>query len=154
MAQHNSDNTVFLFVGGVSHTPIFFEALVKEMESRGYSSHAFDYPTIGANTEHVTQQDEYQAIQKVINIYAEQDKYVVLVGHSYGGWPASRAVKGWDKESRTKTAEKGGVKELVFISGFCVPDNADMKMYSFLPPWIDVRVRIRCALLERADAYV
>lgn len=141
MSRHDPADTAFIFVGGVSHTPAFFEALVNEFKSRGFESFAFAYPTIGPDSQGKGLKDEYRAVQEVVDKFAAQEKAVVLVGHSYGGWVASRAVKGWDQETRRAQGKSRGIKELVFVSGFCVPDDADMKMFSFLPPWIDVRVR-------------
>lgn len=140
MSLHDPANTAFVFVGGVSHTPSFFDALAKEFKSRGFESLAFAYPTIGPDSQGKGLQDEYRSIQEVVGHFVEREKDVVLVGHSYGGWTASRAVKGWDVKTRRTQGKKHGIKELVFISGFCVPEGADMKMFSFLPPWIDIRV--------------
>ena len=36
---------VYIFVGGVSHTPAFFEDLIKEMAAYGYESTAVAFPT-------------------------------------------------------------------------------------------------------------
>lgn len=140
MSQHDPKDTAFIFIGGVSHTPAFFNALGTQFRDRGFDCWAFAYPTIGAQSKGKTLQDEYRAIQEIVEQYARRGKDSVLVGHSYGGWPASRAVKGWDLETRKSQGEQHGIKELVFVSGFCVPDNADMKVFSFLPPWLDVRV--------------
>ena len=57
---------------------------------------------------------------------------VVLVLHSYGGWPGSRAIKTLDKETRNANGK---------ATAFLLPDNASMANYSYLPPWLTVKVR-------------
>src|ERR1700735_2036756 len=82
---------VYVFVGGVSHTPAFFEDLIKEMTAHGYESTAVAFPTCGDNTENAKQWDEVTAIQDVVSNFLDgKNQDVVLVLHSYGGWPARR----------------------------------------------------------------
>ncbi|QKX61748.1 uncharacterized protein TRUGW13939_08904 [Talaromyces rugulosus] len=132
-----AQSTAFVLVGGVSHTPVFFDALIKELSQHGYQSHAVSYPTVGRDTVGTTQQDEVKAIQDAVARFVDDEqKDVILVMHSYGGWPGSRAVKGFDKESRTKEGKKHGIVELVFLAAFLLPDNAPMANYSYLPPWL------------------
>jgi Alpha/beta hydrolase family len=137
MASQKAERPVFVLVGGVSHTPVFFEALISSLERHGYHSHAVSYPTVGRNTAGTTQQDEVTAIQNAVSRFVdEEQRDVILVMHSYGGWPGSRAVKGLDKESRNKQGHKYGIVELVFVAAFLLPDNAPMALYSTLPPWL------------------
>ena len=134
---------VYVFVGGVSHTPAFFEDLIKEMTAHGYESTAVALPTCGDNTENVKQWDEVTAIQDVVSSFLDdKNQDVVLVLHSYGGWPGSRAVKDLDKEARQKNGKSTGIVEIVFLAAFLLPDNAPVAQYSYLPPWLTVEVRI------------
>ena len=130
---------VYVFVGGVSHTPAFFEDLTKELASRGHDSTTVPYPTCGDNTENVKQWDE------VIDLDGKNQD-VVLVMHSYGGWPGSRAVKGLDKETRRKNGKATGIVEIVFLAAFLLPDNAPMAQYSYLPPWLTIEVSLSLEL--------
>lgn len=134
---------VYVFVGGVSHTPAFFEELIKQMSTHGYQSTAIAFPTCGDNTENVKQWDEVTAIQEAISNILDNNQDVVLVLHSYGGWPGSRAVKGLDKETRQKNGKPTGITEVVFLAAFLLPDNAPMAQYSYLPPWLTVDASIR-----------
>jgi hypothetical protein len=138
-----SQSPVFVLVGGVSHTPEFFEALIKELENHGRQSHAVRYPTVGHETIGTTQQDEVKAIQDAVARFVDDEqKDVILVMHSYGGWPGSRAVKGFDKETRVQDGKQHGIVELVFLAAFLLPDNAPMAQYSYLPPWLTNEVSI------------
>ena len=137
---------VYVFVGGVSHTPAFFEDMIKHMATLGYDSTAVAFPTCGENTANAKQWDEVVAVQRVISRFLDQDRDVVLVLHSYGGWPGSRAVKGLDKETRVRNGKFTGVVEVVFLAAFLLPDNAPMAQYSYLPPWLTVEVGVRAYL--------
>ncbi|KAH8695015.1 Alpha/beta hydrolase fold-1 [Talaromyces proteolyticus] len=132
-----SQSQAFVLVGGVSHTAAFFEVLIKELEHHGHQSHAVSYPTVGCDTAGTTQQDEVKAIQDAIAHFVDDEqKDVILVMHSYGGWPGSRAVKGFDKETRIKEGKQHGIIELVFLAAFLLPDNAPMAQFSYLPHWL------------------
>jgi pimeloyl-ACP methyl ester carboxylesterase len=134
---------IYVFVGGVSHTPAFFDDLIKQMAANGYESIAVAYPTCSENTENFKQWDEVKAIQDAVTSSLDgKHQDVVLVLHSYGGWPGSRAVKGLDKETRQKNSKSTGIIEVVFIAAFLLPDNAVVAQYSYLPPWLTVEVRI------------
>ena len=133
---------IYVFVGGVSHTPAFFEDLMQQMTAHGYESTAVAFPTCGHDTENVKQWDEVVAIQNAVSRCLDsKSQDVVLVLHSYGGWPGSRAVKGLDKETRQQNGKTTGIVEVVFLAAFLLPDNAAMANYSYLPPWLTVKVR-------------
>ena len=132
---------VYVFVGGVSHTPAFFEDVIRQMRTHGYESTAVAFPTCGDHTENRKQWEEVTAIKEVVLSYLDGRKLdVVLVLHSYGGWPGSRAVKGLDKETRQQTGQSTGIVEVVFLAAFLLPENAPMSQYSHLPPWLTIQV--------------
>ena len=68
---------------------------------------------------------------------------MILVLHSYGAWPGSRAVKGFDTEARRNAGKKTSIVEVVFVAAFIIADNALKKQYSYLPPWLDVKDNAR-----------
>ncbi|MCJ1460417.1 hypothetical protein MMC28_010799 [Mycoblastus sanguinarius] len=109
------------------------------MAAHGYESTAVAFPTCGDNTENTKQWDEVTAIQEAISSQLDgKNLDVVLVLHSYGGWPGSRAVKGLDKETRLKNGTSTGIIEVVFLAAFILPDNAPMAQFSYLPPWLTI----------------
>ncbi|KAL8830818.1 MAG: hypothetical protein Q9191_001216 [Dirinaria sp. TL-2023a] len=97
------------------------------MAALGQESVAVAYPTCGYGTESTKQWDEVIAIREVIASKLdrkEEQQDVVLVLHSYGGWPGSRAVKGLDKATRLQNGHFNGIIEVVFIAAFLLPENA------------------------------
>ena len=142
----------FVLVGGVSHTPAFFDIFVKELEVYGYRAHAVSYPTVGRNTLGKKQENEVKAIQKAISHFVDdQQQDVILLLHSYGGWPGSRAVNGFDKDTREKQGKKCGIVEVVFLAAFLLPDNAPMSQYSRLPDWLTNEVSVQGFTVERSN---
>lgn len=132
----------YVFVGGVSHTPDFFEELRRELAVSGYTSSAVAYPTcsyFSPYVENTKQWDEVTAIREEVCHHLDgMNKDVVLVLHDYGGWPGSRAVKGLDKEARVKQGKSTGIIEVVFVAAFIVPDHAATAEFSHLPYWLKV----------------
>lgn len=116
---------------------------MKHLNRRGYEATTVHYPTIGYNTSGTTYDDEVKSVQYTVAEYVEnQHKDVVLFCHSYGGWPGSRAVKGWDKATREQHGLQNGIIELVFLAAFLLPDNAPTAVYSALPDWITNKVKL------------
>jgi hypothetical protein len=60
-------------------------------------------------------------IASEIQKLADEGKYVVLIGHSYGGVPLSESTKGLGKEEREKKGKKGGVVKLGYMTAL-VPE--------------------------------
>lgn len=136
-----TSNPAFVIVPGVSHTPIFFQSVVDLLNRRGYQAKTVAYPTVGYNVSGTTYNDEVKSIQDAVAHYVEnQHTDVILVCHSYGGWPGSRAVKGWDKTTREQLGLQNGIIELVFLAAFLIPDNAPMAAFSVLPDWLSNNV--------------
>lgn len=97
-------------------------------------------PTVGHDTVGTGFQDEVKAIQDAVAEYVNREKDVILVSPSYGGWPRSRAVKGWDKPTRELNNETIGIVELVFLGAFLLPENALTEYWDTLVYWITSEV--------------
>lgn len=53
--------------------------------------------------------------------FADQGKDVMLIAHSYGGVPASEAIKGLSKAERERYGKKGGIVRVAYMTTL-VPD--------------------------------
>ena len=60
--------------------------------------------------------DDAAVIRQVAAKLADEGKDVVLVGHSYGGVPATEAIKGISKAEREKEGKKGGVVRVAYMT--------------------------------------
>ena len=87
------------------------------------------------------QWDEVRAVQDVVCSFVDDsNRDVVLVLHSYGGWPGSRAVKCLDKKTGKKRGKATGIVETDFITTVLLPDHAPMAALSYLPPWLTIEI--------------
>ena len=129
----------FLFVPGYFHTPHFFQFIVANLQEQGHFAEAVSLPTIGDNGWKFGLDDEIQAVQEsVAKIVDSRKQDVVLVCHSYGGWPGSRAVKGWDKALREQEGKVNGISQLVFLSAFLIPEGGRGPLdFIAKPEWIN-----------------
>jgi len=53
----------------------------------------------------------------------DDGKEVVVVGHSYGGLPAYLCTEGQSIAERTAAGKKGGVRSVVFLCAFAIPEK-------------------------------
>lgn len=137
----SSQKPVYVLLGGVCHTPAFMTPLIAELQKLGYDATAVAYATMGPNIETAEQWDDVRAVQDAVShIVDEQQRDVILMLHSYGGWVGSRAVKGLDKETREKNGKKNGIMEVVFLAAFLIPDNAEIAKHAQQPEWLTFEV--------------
>ena len=63
-----------------------------------------------------TMYDDASFIANFVEGLADKGEEVVIVSHSYGGTPASEAVKGLTVAERRKKGKEGGVVRLAFVT--------------------------------------
>lgn len=86
--------TAYVFVPGVFPTPKQFERIIAALQSRGYDAVAADLPSVGPNASGVRLEDDITSVRAQISRFAVDGKNVVLVPHSYGGFPGARSLRG------------------------------------------------------------
>ena len=133
----------FVFVPGAFHTPFHFSPIVSELRTQGYQAETVAFPTIGPRAQQYGLKDEIEAVRDgVAEIIDSQHKDIILVCHSYGGWPASRAITGWDKSTREKSGRRNGILQLFFINAFLVPEGISLStlFQGAVPDWVTNQV--------------
>ncbi|KAE9967015.1 hypothetical protein BLS_001101 [Venturia inaequalis] len=118
---------IIVFVPGAWHLPSCFELVENLLKPAGYEC-------IGVRTPSVRKEppfpkdasDDVQAIRAALVTAIGEENDVVVVMHSYGGFPGSAACKGMSKEDRVKEGMKGGVVHLVYIASFAVEEGRSM----------------------------
>lgn len=123
-----ASNTTIIFVPGAWHTPDCFSLVVELLEQQGYKTDLVYLPSVGPLKLPDFSRD-VEAIQEHVSKAVDAGQEVVVVSHSYGGTPASEALKGFGLESRRQEGKKGGVKHLFFITVFLVPVGESMVSY-------------------------
>lgn len=120
-------NPTIVFVPGAWHLPSCFELVEKRLKSAGYNY-------IGVRTPSVCNEppfskdmsDDVQAVRTALDTAIGEENEVVVVMHSYGGFPGSAACKGMSKDDRSKEGKKGGVLRLVYIASFAVEEGTNL----------------------------
>lgn len=133
-------STTILFVPGAWHEASVFNDVGEILQRSGYRTCFVDLPSVGANPPLEDFSDDVAKIRHAVQTEAEKGQRVVLVAHSYGGVPASEAVKGLDVASREKNGLRGGVSHMFFCCSFLIPEGTslfDASGGSDLP-WVDV----------------
>jgi len=111
-----------VFVPGIWEGPSIFDIVRDSLRAYGYNSVYAPLASTGkASPGNPTLLDDVQHIRNVIKPLVEEDKEVVVVGHSAGGPLGAAATKGLSVKERTEAGQAGGVKKFVFMTAGLVP---------------------------------
>lgn len=131
-----------VIVPGAWQKPAAFASIVAKLQQAGYPTVLVPLPSVGGVAP-IGLSDDIDEVLKVLRpLVEEQNKEVVLIGHSAGGISASGAVEGLDAASRAKAGKQGGVLKVVFLAAFVVPKGQSLLgMLGGNPlPWMVVEV--------------
>ena len=120
---HKMSQPVFVFVPGAWHSPDAYDGVIAGLESHGYSSVKVKLPSVGGAPVTYDFKEDVDAIISTVTKLVEQNKEVIVVGHSYSGQPIGEIPKELSKTEREPKQLKGGVIRLVFIMAFLVPEG-------------------------------
>lgn len=127
-------------VPGAWHKASIYAPVATILESHGYPTICLDLPSVGAVPPHTSFNGDVSAIHDCLTSLVSSGKDVVLVSHSYGGFPAGEAPKGLSKKERSSQGLEGGVIRFVVINGVAMPAPYQPHPpgdYSAMPDWID-----------------
>ncbi|KAI1407098.1 Alpha/beta hydrolase fold-1 [Hypoxylon sp. FL1857] len=110
-----------IFSVGAFHPAHFLDAVKQHLEN----DQSFDlvlvskHPSLGRDSRGKTLWDDVEALREQMTPHADAGCEFVVVGHSYGGFPAFEATEGWTVAERAAAGKKAiGVfeegKELVY----------------------------------------
>lgn len=68
-------------------------------------------------------QPDVLAIRTAVLSLLNEGKEVVVVLHSYAGMPGGQALEGLGAKERKESGEKGGVKRIVYVMAYLVPEG-------------------------------
>jgi pimeloyl-ACP methyl ester carboxylesterase len=132
-------------VHGAWHRPSVYSEVAASLETHGYPTVSVALPSAGATPPHKDFNGDVAAIRDCITELVLDKKEVVLVVHSYGGFPGGEAPKGLGKKQREANGLKGGVIRYVVINGIAMPEGYQphaMGDYSEMPSWIDLDIEV------------
>ncbi|KAG8423084.1 hypothetical protein J3458_000004 [Metarhizium acridum] len=121
---------------GAWHPASCMSSFVSSLDSIGLPTAAYTLQSVGNASTGVSDDADY--MRSIMNSLINAGKDVVLVSHSYAGFPTTWAISGMDKRGREARGEKGGVLGVIYLSSF-VPKE-DETLYGLLGnqwfPWI------------------
>ncbi|KIW63240.1 hypothetical protein PV04_10103 [Phialophora macrospora] len=116
-----------IIVHGAWHRPIHFQQLSEALTSHGYKVVAPALPSVDKAPEELTPDSEADIAAVRSAILAELDgdnpRDVILVPHSYGGLPASGAIRGLDPQSRAAAGKSTSVRAIAAIAACIIPEG-------------------------------
>ncbi|KAF5011076.1 hypothetical protein FDECE_2815 [Fusarium decemcellulare] len=132
-------NPTIVFAPGAWHLASCFDPVCDALKSRGWSTEAVPYPSVGAEPPTKTIEDDSSALRGVLQRLADKGDQIVLVVHSYGGLVGANAVDGLGYRQRQAQGLSGGVIMFVYMAAFVTPlgkSIKDMLGGQFLP-WMN-----------------
>ncbi|OTA60424.1 alpha/beta-hydrolase [Hypoxylon sp. EC38] len=110
-----------VLVPGSFSLPEFYDNILNAVKAKGYEIEGLHYPSVGLKTgprtgELPSMYDDAAFISKEVAKLADEGKDVVLIGHSYGGVPATQSTEGVTKAERQKQGKKGGIVRLAYMT--------------------------------------
>ncbi|KAL1861008.1 hypothetical protein Plec18170_001523 [Paecilomyces lecythidis] len=116
------DKPRILIVPGGFTLPELYNDVITHVASKGYSIQALHLPSVGYKTNLPgTMQDDAAFVASEISQHADEGKDIILIGHSYGGTPATESTKGLSKADRQRQGLPGGLVRLAYISCIILP---------------------------------
>ncbi|KAH8676147.1 Alpha/beta hydrolase fold-1 [Xylariales sp. PMI_506] len=93
---------VILFSCGGFHGPECFDAVKQRLHAAGFEHVVVsNHPSLGANSAGKTLADDVEALHAQMAPHIiDAGREVIVIGHSYGGFPAFVATKGWSVAER------------------------------------------------------
>jgi hypothetical protein len=125
----------FVIVHGAWHSPAHFEPLMECLDRHGYKAVAPALPSVvdavaGGQDVPKDAQADVNTIRKAILKVLDGDDAaggggsdVIVVPHSYGGIPATSAVRGLDRQTRQAQGFGTGVVGIAAVACFLLPEG-------------------------------
>ncbi|KAF8864375.1 hypothetical protein BDZ45DRAFT_571653, partial [Acephala macrosclerotiorum] len=114
-----------LFIPGLWEGPTVFSTVTSLLSSPPHSYPVLTAPLISTGTRspnNPTMKDDEASIRSVVQkLVEEEEKEVVLVMHSAGGFLGCGAIEALELKKRAEEGKKGGVRKLVFLCAGIAP---------------------------------
>jgi len=118
----------FVIVHGAWHSPAHFEPLIQSLSAYGYKAVAPALPSVAQSevSPSTDSQDDIAAVRQAILAELDQGADVIVVPHSYGGVPATSAIRSLDPKSRADAGHTTSVVALAAITAYVLPEGASL----------------------------
>lgn len=111
---------VFVIAPGAAYNPAHYGLLMHSFLTAGYGAVSSCLPSLGTlHSAAVSVEDDSNYIRDrlVLPMLENEERDVIIVGHSYSSLPASHAVTGLDPASRQSAGKKASVLGQIYIAG-------------------------------------
>jgi pimeloyl-ACP methyl ester carboxylesterase len=107
-----------VFVPGIWEGPTVFTPLSTTLQTLGYPTETATLPSTGTSSPgNPSMRDDEQAIRYIVKrLVIDEEKTVILVCHSAGGFLGSGAIEGLSAKNLKRKGGKGGVGKIVFLA--------------------------------------
>ncbi|OCK83124.1 alpha/beta-hydrolase [Lepidopterella palustris CBS 459.81] len=109
--------TILLVTGSFSPPPIY-DLVVSRLKDVGFEVVVPHLPSIGRTKDKDPApglSDDVALIRsELTRLVSQQEKHVLIIGHSYGGVPATESIHGFSKAEREKEGRSGGVVRILY----------------------------------------
>ena len=112
--------TIILFPGAF-HPASCLEPFTSRLTAAGYPNEAYTLPSVGNREMGVA--DDTAFFVSVMKPHIDTGKDVILIVHSYAGFPGTVSIHGLDKRAREARGEVGGVLGIVYLAAFVPVEN-------------------------------
>ena len=142
-------------VPGSFSSPVWWETVTPFLKEAGYEW--VDAPLPSSNSEGKfkvprTVQDDAASIKSVVSGVVNHGKEVVLVMHSYAGFPGTEATEGLGKAELQKQGKNGGVVGLVYVAAWMPPVGKSIFTLQDEPEMLKNAVRRNTPKLQETSA--
>ncbi|KAE8410784.1 Alpha/Beta hydrolase protein [Aspergillus pseudocaelatus] len=144
-----SNKPIIIIVHGGWQGPHQYQPLRDGLDKRGFVVLQPANPSTGVDRAAIAGKSPYDDAQNIraqIEPYLAAGKEIVMVCHSYGGIPGTLSLEGYQTTDRQAKGLSGGVKRIIYISSFALPQQ---NMSAF-----DMLGRAWPPSMERADDVV
>ncbi|EXJ58602.1 hypothetical protein A1O7_06029 [Cladophialophora yegresii CBS 114405] len=140
----NVDKPVIVIVPGSFSPAPFYADVVAALRSHGYEAIVETLPSSARSPlrgeKAATMQDDADHFRNIVEKIADQGRDVVIMTHSYGGFPGTECSKGLSKEERNTAGKTGGISRFVYVTSVVPTPGHSLKdlMGELVPSFINV----------------
>ena len=158
-----TEKPAIVLVHGSYHTPAPYKPFMHALNALGFETHCPQRPTCDLSKLNVgdvnapdfdrgpppegfpTDDDDASVVHQILDqLIAQENKQVLLVAHSSGGWAATQAaVLELQYKARQAKGQNGGLVGIFYYSAFVIPVNQSISGHFqpkdgslSVPPWL------------------
>lgn len=139
---------IFVLAPGAAYNPAHYGLLQHLFLKAGYGALSSTLPSIGtlkAASATVEEDATYIRDRLVLPVLENEERDVIIIGHSYSALPATSAVAGLGKATRSAAGKKTSVLGQIFIAGVITKGGDGNSLQAAfggaLPPHVQADVR-------------